>query len=304
VSLGARYAALAALALCGAALVVLLYQARIRTPLESTLTTSFQILGVPLKLGDRLASRVLPVNELDERELGEVYRAKYDGQIKSGDRAQAYLDGVVAELWPLTRKPFRYRAYVVGYSEPNAMALPGGVILVTRALLQTLHSESELVAVLAHEMGHIERGHCFDAVRFELLARKLGVQPLGSLADLATQLLLRHSYSKTMEHEADDYAFTLLVDTLYDPRGEGAAFRSMQAWLAQRGRATPQHASPLRDYFASHPPLEIRAEEYGERANAWWRAHADERRYVGVENLRMLQALAGFEMTAEWTIGP
>lgn len=290
-----------ALLLCGVALIVTLYHARIRSPLESTLTTSFQILGVPIKLGDRLASRMLPVDQLDEKELGDVYRAKYDGQIKAGDAAQDYVDALINELVPFTSKPFPYRAYVIDYSVPNAMALPGGVILVTRGMLQTLHSESELVAVLAHELGHIELGHCFDAVRFQLLARKLGMQPLGKLADLATQVILRHSYSKTLEHEADNYAFTLLENSQYDPRGEGRSFRSMQIWVTRHGGSTPQHANPMRDYFASHPPLGIRAEEYRERANAWWRTHPKARRYVGVENLRLRRALPNFDLPREWT---
>jgi len=60
--------------------------------------------------------------------------------------------------------------------------LPSGVILVTKGLLETMQSESELVSILAHELGHIERGHCFDVVKYELLARKIKSEKLGELA--------------------------------------------------------------------------------------------------------------------------
>ncbi len=298
---GLRLGVLAALVACGVALIVVLQQARVQPPLESTFTSAFQIVGAPLKLVDRVASRVLPVSELDEKELGDVYRASYDPQAEPLSREQRYLDSLVAELRPLTAKPFPYRAYVVDYPTPNAMALPGGVVLVTRELLATLGSEAELVAVLAHEIGHIERGHCFDTVRFELLARKLGAEPLGTLADFAAALLLRHSYSKTMEHEADAYAYELLTHSRYDPRGVAGGFRSLLAYVTARGEGSPQQASPIRDYFTSHPPLELRAAEFGERADAWWRRNPDARRYAGVRNLAARVALPRHELADEWT---
>ncbi len=297
---GLRLGMLVALLACGVALIVALQRARVQPPLESTFTSAFQIVGAPIKLADRVASRVLPVNELDERELGDVYRRSYDPQATPPSREQRYLDSLVAELRPLTGKPFPYRAYVVDYPMPNAMALPGGVVLVTRELLTTLRSEAELVSVLAHEIGHIERGHCFDTVRFELLARKVGAEPLGALADFAAAVLLRHSYSKTMEHEADAYAFELLTHSRYDPRGVAGGFRALQAYEQAHGTQSPRQASPIRDYFTSHPPLEIRAAEFGERADAWWLRHPGERRYVGTRNLRALVALPRHELADEW----
>jgi predicted Zn-dependent protease len=278
-----------------------LQRARVETPLESTLTSAFQIVGAPIKLADRAASRVLPVGELDEKALGDVYRLRYDPQATPPSREQRYLDALVDSLTPFTAKPFPYRAYVVDYPGPNAMALPGGAVLVTRELLTTLHSESELVAVLAHEIGHIERGHCFDTVRFALLARKVGAEPLGALADMAAAMLLRHAYSKAMEHEADLYSFELLTNSRYDPRGVAGGFESLNTHAMKTSDRTPRHASPLRDYLTSHPPLEIRAAEFGQRADAWWRRHPDARRYVGRRNLSALVALSRRELADEWT---
>lgn len=297
---GGRTGALAVLLAGGVALIVALHRAGVQPPLESTFTSVFQIVGAPVKLVDRAASRVLPVGELDERQLGDVYRRSYDPQATPASREQRYLDALVDEIRPLTGKPFPYRAYVVDHPAPNAMALPGGVVLVTRDLLATLGSEAELVAVLAHEIGHIERGHCFDAVRFELLARKVGAEPLGALADLAAAILLRHAYSKTMEHEADAYAFQLLTGSRYDPRGVAGGFEALLRYERTRGEVSTRPASPIRDYFTSHPPLELRAAEFGERADAWWLRHAAARRYAGVRNLRAFVALPRRELADEW----
>ena len=73
-----RLVILALLLACGAALVAALYVSRVRSPLQSTLTSSFQLLGAPVKLVDRVASRMVPVSALDERELGDTYRRRFD----------------------------------------------------------------------------------------------------------------------------------------------------------------------------------------------------------------------------------
>ena len=60
----------------GTALAVLLARERPATPLGSSLATPFQLLGAPIKLADRLASRVVPVGSVEERDLAlEAARA-------------------------------------------------------------------------------------------------------------------------------------------------------------------------------------------------------------------------------------
>jgi len=295
-----RLVLLGVLLAIGAGLVALLFSARVNPPLESTFTSAFQVIGAPVKLADRVLSRVLPVGEVDEKELGDAYRRIYDRSADPPDQDQRYLDALMARLQPFTSKDFPYRAYVIDYGGPNAMALPGGVVLVTRELLSTVGSEAELVSILAHELGHIERGHCFDAVRFELLAKKAGVDSLGMLADFAAQVLLRHTFSKTMEHEADEFSFELVSNSRYDPRGVSQAFASLIAYVDAAGGVSPRHAEPIRDYFTSHPPLEIRAEEFGQRAEAWWIRHDGEMRYLGARNLQARLPMSAREFTDEW----
>ena len=184
------------------------------------------------------------------------------------------------------------------------MALPGGVILVTRELLNTVQSESELISVLAHELGHIELGHCFDTVKFDLLARKVGSEPLGELADVIVQILLRHTFSKTVEDEADVYAYELVVNSRYDPLGVGNSFGSLSRFLRARGVKPQQHAEPFRDYFMSHPPLEIREAKFHEQATAWWKRHPHARRYIGRQNLKNRAALSVKAISDEWISRP
>ncbi len=302
-----RWLFLVLLLTLGSWLGALLYLGRHGTPLQSTFTSLFQLAGVPVKLADRSLSRVIPVGSLDERELGDTLRQRYESRLQQPgqpDRDQAYLDALIVEIAAHARKPFSYRAYVVDDPAPNAMAMPGGVLLVTRGLLATLGSEAELVAVLAHELGHVELGHCFDAVRFQLLAQKVGATQLGGLADFALGMLTSHAYSKTMEDEADRYAWKLLLASRYDPAGVGDSFESLRRHSQRHGHVTPSQADLFRDYFMSHPPLELRAEKYAQSARQWWSANRSEQRYRGLINLAQRQSMAQATLAQEWARHP
>ena len=280
-----RFVALGLLLGAGATLAAVVAVRRVTTPLPASLAPAFQLLGTPVKAIDHVVTRVIPIDALDERDFGTVLRARYDLQARPEDPDFAYINDVLSHLSRVAVKPFEYRAYVLDHGEPNAMALPGGVVLVTAGLLRTVRSESELAAVLGHELGHIERGHCLDAVRFQLLADKVGGAAFGEIVDFAVRLLVSHSFSKTQEDDADEYAYGALEDSPYDPRGVGAAFASLLAYVRAVESPEPGGVNPLRDYFSSHPPLEVREAKFRARAEAWWRRHRDAHREVGAQNL-------------------
>jgi Zn-dependent protease with chaperone function len=300
-----RWLALGVLLAAGAALAIAFYLERVKTPLDSSLAPAFQLLGTPVKAVDSLVGRVVPVGEVEERDLGLVLRTRYEAQANAADPDFVYVNDLLEQVAASASREFDYRAYVLEDQAPNAMALPGGVVLVTRGLLANLGSEAEVTSVLAHEVGHIDQGHCFDAVKFQLLTRKIGNTALGGIADIAVQVLLRHSFSKTQEDEADEYAYTLLLHGPYDPRGVGQSFASMIAFVRGGGPASGARtrANPIRDYFMSHPPLELREAKFREKAGAWWRGHPDERRYVGKRNLKERKSLHSGAVHAAERVG-
>lgn len=287
----------------GAALAWLLADRAADAPRDASFKPAFELLGRGAKTLDRALSRAVPVNELDEKEFGDAIALRYGRNSDVTDADHRYVNGIVAYLAGRARRPFLYRAFIVKSDTPNAFALPGGIVLVTRGLLAALGSESELAAIVAHEMGHIERGHCFDAVRFELLARKTGTEPLGKLADFAMNLMLRHGFSKSQEAESDEYAFEMLCARAYDPGGVAGAFGSLIRYAEARGpRAESGALNPFRDYFATHPDTAQRRERYEARARGWRAAHYEERRYTGVRNLAERRAFPGDDFPGEWNI--
>ena len=270
----------------GAGLASLFYIYKPKPRLDSTLAPAFQLFGHVTKGMSAALTQVMPVDSLDEKEYGEAIRLRCDSLNNPNDTDYLYVNEVMEKIKRFAKKPFQYRVYMNESGSPNAFALPGGVIFVTRGLMTTLGSESELVSILAHEMAHIELSHCLDTVRFELVAKKIGSESLGKLADFTMALLLRHSFSKTQEDDADVYAFTLLKKSTYDPAAEGKAF---EAFIEYCEKNIPvkesKKAHIIRDYFMSHPPLQLRAEKFTEKGRVWWEDHHQEKRYVGKANL-------------------
>ena len=99
----------------------------------------------------------------------------------------------------------------------NAFALPSGIVVVTDALVELGRNDDEVVAVLAHEIGHLEYRHSLRMVMQDsavaLLIATVSGDPFSSSALVAglPTLLVHARYSREFETEADDYAYDFLV---------------------------------------------------------------------------------------------
>ncbi len=282
-----RLVFLALLIAFGMGLTVLFFIIKPTTPLEYTFAPAFQFLGRGAKTMDRTLTRLVPVDSGDEAAFGDAIAARYETESDRESADGRYLNALVGVLSRHAKKPFRYRVFVIE-GEPNACALPGGVIIVTRGLLETMKSEGEVVAILSHEMGHIELSHCFDTVRFQLLSQKTGRHTMGQLADFSMNVMLRHSFSKTQEEEADRYAYDLVLQTDYTPSSVGDSFKSFLSYEMKNHEDEKRlKADIFRDYFMTHPHTIHRQEKYSEEARRWWITHKGEKKYRGLKNLRL-----------------
>jgi predicted Zn-dependent protease len=71
----------------------------------------------------------------------------------------SYVNNVGQRLASVSDRKLPYEFKVLNNSVPNAWALPGGKIFINRGLLTELKSESELAAVLCHEIGSIYKNN-------------------------------------------------------------------------------------------------------------------------------------------------
>ncbi len=97
-----------------------------------------------------------------DKELGRQTARKVEADmgIYQDSGKVEYLNRVAGRLVTVhSDKDFTYQFAVVDQYEPNAFALPGGHIYVSRGLLALTNSEDELANVIAHEIVHVSGRH-------------------------------------------------------------------------------------------------------------------------------------------------
>ena len=133
----------------------------------------------------------------------------------------------------------------------NAFALPGGTIVVTDEMVKLAKSRDELLAVLAHEIGHVEMRHSLrhiiqnSAVATVIAAITADAASLTIAVAGAPALLAQAKYSRDFETESDDFAFALLKKHGISP----AAF----ATLMERLSKDTEDAEEAFAFMSSHP---------------------------------------------------
>lgn len=177
------------------------------------------------------------------------------------DDAQELLERLAAR-WP--ESPYEFRLQVSLDDEPNAMAFPGGLVIVTSALLDNVESENELAFVLAHEIGHYHnRDHIRMLGRTSVVGILLAAVSGGDAADLGVSIaeLGLLTFSREQESDADEFGLGL-VQAEYGH--VGASWR-----FFERLEQLDPDRSRFVSYLSTHPAHGDRIEEL--RAYAWAR---------------------------------
>ena len=131
------------------------------------------------------------------------------------------------------RSDIVYHFAVLDSDSINAYATPGGYIFITRGALMQMKNESELAAVLAHEIGHVNFKHIMkelpppretkgfvDRIAAILLARGTMVtSAFNAVVSKAAKLLFEKGYKIAAEYEADKAALFYTYETGYHPGG-------------------------------------------------------------------------------------
>jgi predicted Zn-dependent protease len=143
---------------------------------------------------------------------------------------------------------------------PNAFALPGGFIFITRSLVELCERNPDEVAfILGHEMSHVIRGHAMARIitnsAIALGSRFISVRnPLTGLLSNVGVNMLQSSYSQDLEMEADKLGVLLVEAAGYDKKAAAVM-------LSRLAKLNPQDAdSNFGHYFSSHPAINLRIE--------------------------------------------
>ena len=214
------------------------------------------------ELGDASAATLSPAQE---RAIGYNVMRQIRASPAYLDDAEIkdYLDGLgyrLVAVSPDSRQDFSFFALLD--NAVNAFALPGGFIGVHSALLLTSQSESELAAVLSHEIAHVTQRHIarliaaqqrqgiasMAAIAVAILAARSNPQAAaGAIAAAQAQALSNQlAFTRDNEREADRVGVQILERSGFDPH-------AMPVFLERLQKATRVLESGAPVYLRTHP---------------------------------------------------
>ncbi len=191
-----------------------------------------------------------------EEHLGGLFASAFteDEHIPADDYLQELLDKLVEHS---SLPSSNYQAHIVLSSEANALALPGGHIVVLSGLLDGLESENELSFILAHELGHFANRDHLKGLGRGLVLTAISTFLVG-VDNALTQFLIQSlmnvemQFSQKQETAADLFGLDLL-NARYGHVGGATGFFEKLAQEEAHGSLTY--------FFATHPNPQGRVED-------------------------------------------
>lgn len=212
-----------------------------------------------------------------EKSLGDQEARKVEATIGvvEDERLAAYISAIgerLTERAPANDYEFRFK--IINMEEPNAFALPGGSVYVSRGLLILAGTEDQLAGVIGHEIAHVlgrDAGNRISlgaplgivtgigAAATGIISPTLG-NVIGGIGGV-TQGLLLSPHDRQQERNADTYALDLTAKAGWRPEGLPEILHSLERYEALQG----EDARAL-SFFASHPRTPERVRDTGRAA--------------------------------------
>ncbi len=163
----------------------------------------------------------------------------------------------------------------------NAMALPGGQIIFTDELVDLAENDQELIAIFAHEIGHLYYRHMLRRIIQDSMLTVLVVLMTGDASSASTivyaipGLLLELAYSRQFELEADDFAYDFLISNDIETQHFANIMLRLidaQQKMNKAEKVTLAHKNDSREpekithqlspYLSTHPATEMRVQKF------------------------------------------
>ena len=123
---------------------------------------------------------------------------------------------------------------VVDHQLVNAFALPGGHIVIFEGILSKMDNDNQLAALLCHEVAHVKYKHSLKSI-FKNLGGYLFISWLFSDLNAVTAIIVENahilhtlSYSRNLEHEADEKALEMLESNNISQQGMVELFQLLK----------------------------------------------------------------------------
>jgi predicted Zn-dependent protease len=190
-----------------------------------------------VRVAGSAADAMREVTPEQEMYLGNIVAARilYKYPLYRNEAVQQYVNLVGTVVAAKSDRPdLPYRFAVLDTMEVNAMSAPGGLIFITRGLLDLMRTEDELACVLGHEIAHVAGRHAIRMIKkaqwqqvAAITAREglsaTGRAPAalvnlaGRMTDRIMDVLLKGGYDRAFEYEADKMGRVYAARAGYDP---------------------------------------------------------------------------------------
>lgn len=223
---------------------------------------------------------VFAVSLEDELKLGAEQHKKIIAQfgVYRDKELQKYIEMVGQRVAAQSSRPeLEYHFTVLNDDMINAFAVPGGYVYVTRGILMHMNSESELAAVLGHEVAHITEKHSFRSqsrgkmldVASQVAAIATGTPGVYQIGDMFGGVLLL-GFSREFELEADEVGAEYMAKAGYSPE---AMLKTIEILKAKdrieisQAKIEKREPNVYHGFLSTHPDHDTRYKEAVRESN-------------------------------------
>lgn len=167
---------------------------------------------------------------------------------------------------------------IIENDSADAFSIPGGRILVTRGLLDTVESEAAIVGVLGHELSHLDRGHQLLPLKHS----KLTSRSIDFRDQMDWMMVLFKPFRPEFETQADSDSVQWMMKLQYDAK---ELSKLLNSWDQRQDRQMPW-MNFIPGFVKSHPDAGKRAQRVLELSTDL-RKRYPQANYVGVRNLKL-----------------
>src|SRR5437879_5807717 len=195
-------------------------------------------------------------------------RFERDGLVLEDEATNEYLARIGNSLVPkgLTLEHVKWKFRALRDPQPNAFALPNGSIYVTTGLMSLLDNESQLAALIAHELTHVMRRHTYMFNRSNRkkfltmnIMSAIGAYAPGGIVGAVITVVTTiapfiviatiFGYSRDLEREADLKGIDMMISAEYPPEEMVSVMKLLNKDI---------EGEEVRLFYNDHPALQER----------------------------------------------